>query len=54
MDKKLLLTSGIVGIVVGSICLFLSGSGVSMVTDLVGGVFVLAGLIAIFFKEKHV
>lgn len=52
MDKATVLKiAGITGVVVGSVCLFLSGAGVSMVTDVVGAVFVLAGMIAMFFKK---
>ena len=41
---------GVAGVVIGSVCLFLAGAGVSAVTDVVGGVFVLAGLIAVLLK----
>ena len=52
MDKATILKiAGIVGVTLGSVCLFLSGAGVSMVTDVVGAIFVLAGLIALFFKK---
>ena len=52
MDKnKILKIVGVVAIVLGSTALYLSGSSASMVTELVGGVFVLAGLILAFFKS---
>jgi hypothetical protein len=41
---------GIAGVVLGSAALYLSGTTASGVTALVGGVFVLAGLIATLFK----
>jgi hypothetical protein len=41
---------GIAGVVLGSAALYLSGTTTSGVTALVGGVFVLAGLIAALFK----
>ena len=47
MDKnKILKIGGIVGVVLGSAALYLSGTGESAVTAIVGGVFVLAGIIA--------
>lgn len=53
MDKKQILTiGGVVAIVTGSIALYLGGASVTAVTELVGGVFVLAGLVAIFFPKK--
>lgn len=42
---------GIVGVVLGSAALYLSGTTASGVTAIVGGVFVLAGLIAALFKS---
>jgi hypothetical protein len=51
VDKnKILKWVGIVGVVVGSTCLYLSGTGESMVVAVVGGVFVLAGIIMALFK----
>ena len=51
MDKnKILKWVGIVGTVVGATCLFLSGTGEAAVTAIVGGVFVLAGLIISILK----
>jgi hypothetical protein len=41
---------GIAGVVLGSAALYLSGTTASGVTAIVGGVFVLAGLIAALFK----
>lgn len=53
MDKNTVLKiTGVVGVGLGSVCLFLSGAGEAMVTALVGGVFVLAGLVTAFFKAK--
>jgi len=43
---------GVVAIVLGSVALFLSGTGESVVVAVVGGVFVLAGIIAGIFKPK--
>lgn len=52
MDKNTILKIvGVGSIVVGSVCLFISGSGAELVTTLVGGVFVLAGMILAFFKK---
>ena len=52
MDKnKWLKVGGVAGIVLGSAALYLSGTTASGVTALVGGVFVLAGLIAALFKN---
>jgi len=51
MDKnKWLKMGGVLGILIGSVCLYLSGTGEAVVTAIVGGVFVLAGLIAALFK----
>ncbi len=47
MDKKKILKiCGIVGIVAGSVALYLGGGSASMASEIVGGVFVLAGIIA--------
>lgn len=52
MDKnKWLKVGGVLGIIAGSICLYLSGTGEAVVTAIVGGVFVLAGIIAGMFKS---
>jgi hypothetical protein len=50
MDKKLILKIvGVVGVVGGTACLYLSGIPVASVTGIVGGVFALAALIAVIF-----
>ena len=50
MDKNTVLKiTGVVGVGLGSVCLFLSGAGEAAVTALVGGVFVLAGLVTAFY-----
>ena len=46
--------SGIVAIVAGSAALYLSGTGASIVTAIVGAVFVLAGIIASMFKPAEI
>lgn len=52
MDKnKVMKIAGIVAVVGGSISLYLAGTGESAVSAVVGGVFVLAGLIAAIFKS---
>lgn len=52
MDKnKWLKVGGVLGIIAGSICLYLGGTGEAVVTAIVGAVFVLAGLIAALFKS---
>lgn len=52
MDKnKWLKIGGVLGIIAGSICLYLGGTGEAVVTAIVGGVFVLAGIIAGMFKS---
>lgn len=51
MDKnKILKIAGVVAIIGGSVALYLSGASEGMVTGLVGGVFIIVGLIAAFFK----
>lgn len=51
MDKsKILKWGGIGAIILGSVALFLSGTGEQAVVAVVGAVFVLAGLIAAIFK----
>ena len=52
MNQTLLKVIGVVAIVAGAVCLFLSGTGVDIVTTIVGAVFVLAGLIAGLFATK--
>ena len=50
MDKKKMLKiGGVVGIVAGSICLYLSGAGADSVVAIVGAVFALASVIAVLF-----
>ncbi len=52
MDKKNLLTvAGIVAVVGGSVALYFGGATEGMITSLVGGVFVLIGLVVAFFKK---
>jgi uncharacterized protein YjeT (DUF2065 family) len=51
MNKKVLKISGIVAVGAGSVALYLAGSSEAMITGLVGGVFVLIGLVVAFFKE---
>ena len=52
MDKNTVLKiGGVAGVALGSVALFLSGAGEQEVTALVGGVFVLAGIVAAFFKK---
>jgi uncharacterized membrane protein HdeD (DUF308 family) len=52
MDKnKILKIAGVVGIVGGSVALYLSGTSETAVTAVVGGVFVLVGVIAALFKS---
>lgn len=52
MDKKTVLTvAGIVAVVGGSVALYFGGATEGMITSLVGGVFVLIGLIIAFFKK---
>jgi hypothetical protein len=51
MDKnKILKIVGIVAVSGGSVALYFAGSTEVMITGLVGGVFVVIGLIAAFFK----
>lgn len=49
--QDLLKIGGIAGVAIGSVCLFLSGAGEQMVTALVGGTFVLIGVVVAFFKK---
>ncbi len=52
MDKqKAMKIGGIVAVAGGSVALYLAGSSEAMITGLVGGVFVLIGLVVAFFKE---
>jgi hypothetical protein len=51
MDKnKILKIAGIAAVAGGSVALYFAGSSEGMITGLVGGVFVVIGLIAAFFK----
>lgn len=51
MDKKTILKiGGIVAIVGGSVALYFGGASEGMITALVGGVFILIGLVVSFFK----
>ena len=50
MNKNILKIAGIVGVLAGSVALFLSGTGADAVAAIVGAVFVLAGLVAALFK----
>ena len=50
MNSTLLKIIGVVAIIVGSVALFLSGTGTQVITAIVGAVFVLAGIIAALFK----
>lgn len=52
MNKQVLKIGGIVAIIAGSAALYLSGIGESVVTAIVAGVFVLAGIIASIFTSK--
>lgn len=50
MDKKKVLKIvGTVGVVGGTVCLFVSGVPVASVSGIVGGVFALAALVAVIF-----
>lgn len=51
MDKNKILTiGGVVGIIGGSVALYLGGVSEGVVTSLVGAIFVVAGIIAGMFK----
>jgi hypothetical protein len=51
MDKnKILKIAGIAAVSGGSVALYFAGSTEVMITGLVGGVFIVIGLIASFFK----
>jgi uncharacterized membrane protein HdeD (DUF308 family) len=53
MNQKMILTiGGLVAIVGGCVALYFAGASEVMITALVGGVFVLIGLIAAFFGVK--
>ena len=50
MNKNVLKWGGITAVVLGSVALYLSGTGETAVVAVVGGVFVLVGIIASLFK----
>ncbi len=50
MNKKAVQVGGIAAVVAGSVALYIGGAGEAVVTSLVGGVFVLAGIIAGIIK----
>ncbi len=53
MEKeKVLKVGGIVGIVIGTICLYLTGASETSITSLVGVVFVAIGVVFSFFKKS--
>lgn len=51
MNKNVLKIGGIVAVVGGSVALYFAGSTEGMITGLVGGVFILIGIILGFFKK---
>ena len=50
MNKNVLKWGGIAAVVLGSVALYLSGTGEAAVVAVVGAVFVLVGIIAALFK----
>lgn len=50
MNKNILKWGGVTAVVLGSVGLFLSGTGEAAVVAIVGAVFVLVGVIANIFK----
>ena len=50
MNKNVLKWGGIAAVVLGSVALYLSGTGEAAVVAVVGAVFVLVGVIASLFK----
>jgi uncharacterized membrane protein HdeD (DUF308 family) len=50
MNKNVLKWGGIAAVVLGSVALYLSGTGEAAVVAVVGAVFVLVGIIASLFK----
>jgi uncharacterized membrane protein HdeD (DUF308 family) len=50
MNKNVLKWGGIAAVVLGSVALYLSGTGEAAVVAVVGAVFVLVGVIAALFK----
>ena len=52
MDKKKIMKiGGVVATVIGGALLYLSGGDESMAIELVGGIFLLGGIIGAFFKS---
>jgi uncharacterized membrane protein HdeD (DUF308 family) len=52
MNNSLVKAIGVVGIVAGSVALYFAGTSASTIGSIVGGVFVLAGIIAALFKGQ--
>jgi uncharacterized membrane protein HdeD (DUF308 family) len=50
--EKILKIGGVVAIVAGTAVLFMSGTSESTVIELVAGVFVIAGVVAMVIKDK--
>jgi len=50
MNKNVLKWGGITAVVLGSVALYLSGTGEAAVVAVVGAVFVLVGIIASLFR----
>jgi uncharacterized membrane protein HdeD (DUF308 family) len=50
VNKNVLKWGGIAAVVLGSVALYLSGTGEAVVVAMVGAVFVLVGIIASLFK----
>ena len=50
MNKNVLKWGGVIAVVIGSVALYLSGTGEAAVVAVVGAVFVLVGVIASLFK----
>jgi len=50
MNKNVLKWGGIAAVVLGSVALYLSGTGEAAVVAVVGAVFVLVGIIASLFR----
>jgi uncharacterized membrane protein HdeD (DUF308 family) len=51
VDKRVLKWGGVAAVAVGSVALYMAGVGEQAVTGVVGGVFVLAGIIAAIIKS---
>jgi len=52
MNNNIVKIIGVTAIVAGSVCLFVTGVSADATTAIVGGVFVLVGLIAALFAAK--